>query len=649
MDTKKDQNPSKEPVLKMFSELTDDGDATIPRQMIDALGLSDAKRVFIKLHSNGMIELEEAPEKLIEGVKPEEVKKTAPATAPPTTPTELPAQLPIKAPEAPTKPTLIHGVEVPASWKAITKTKFLRPDGSIARFIKKEGRFTTLAAKQKVTRIAELIKDKTKDKAIEDLMKEFGWVFTTARDFYVVVTKASQLIQKKEPLKPEVEGIAPKEEREIPTVDVKLLAKLPEGSTMLDKTSFLRPDGSICKINKVTGKIKTAVGVENVEKVAKVIESSGTKDEAIEAIMRELKWKRESAKTIYNTVKKTIPHLKKAEPTPPEVPETFKAISEIHFLKPDGRIVRLDKGKFKTVMTKDTVTKIAEIIKGKTRKEAIEDLMKGLKWKYNTARNLYSIVEKASKLMEEEKVPTPEVEEKVVKEKPELPEDSVLLTKTILLTRRGILRYPSLHRWIPMDTVIKAARSIDSIKDREKAIKKLMAEIGWTEITAKTYYPKITKAIPHLKKWGLLEEIKEKPEIPEDWIQLTKTYYLTPEGEIQRQDRRSFLRKEIVITAAKIIEPTSSREEAMTKLIESEELNLTERGASVYYSLVKRALPHLRELGMLPKKPAAEEAVEAPTEEISVGEPAEEAKTGPEVELPSRIQQLIREKEEEPI
>jgi hypothetical protein len=118
-------------------------------------------------------------------------------------------------------------------------------------------------------------------------------------------------------------------------------------------------------------------------------------------------------------------------------------------------------------------------------------------------------------------------------------------------------------------------------------------------------------------------------EIPKDWIPLTKTYLLTPEGEIRRPSGHLNMRKEKVIKIAKVLKSSTKREEAISRL--ADELKLTKSVIEVAYPLITKALPHLEKL--MPEK-------------LKV---TEETKPAVKIEPPKELLEVLRKKEEEKI
>lgn len=161
----------------------------------------------------------------------------------------------------------------------------------------------------------------------------------------------------------------------------------------------------------------------------------------------------------------------------------------------------------------------------------------------------------------------------------------------------------------------------------ERVPEKLFVEIP-KEVEIKPPLPPtpIVPKVPREKK----KPKKGEKEIPPDWIKLTETYYLTPEGEIRRSKTlRIYLNKEKVIVQAKIIKSSKNRKEAIDRL--KTELKLTDSSAKTYYPMVKKTLPHLEK--QLAEKPAI----------------PEKALPAPPIEAPKELVNILKEKEEEEI
>lgn len=118
-------------------------------------------------------------------------------------------------------------------------------------------------------------------------------------------------------------------------------------------------------------------------------------------------------------------------------------------------------------------------------------------------------------------------------------------------------------------------------------------------------------------------------EIPKDWISLTKTYLLTPKGDIRRPNKHCFLNKERVVGVARILKLSTTKEEAMKRL--TEKLKFAKSTTDMAYYLVTKAVPHLEKL--MPEK-------------LKV---TEETKPAVKIEPPKELLEVLRKKEEEKI
>lgn len=135
---------------------------------------------------------------------------------------------------------------------------------------------------------------------------------------------------------------------------------------------------------------------------------------------------------------------------------------------------------------------------------------------------------------------------------------------------------------------------------------------------AKPMAEPIVKAKPVKAKPSKAKPTKIKPStiaIPKDWIRIGKSKWLTSEGAVHRLVKgqlEPYMSLKRVRQVFELIKETPSRSEAIKTLMEKQ--NLKKNSAGMYYSVVKRAIPHLEEMKAVREKEKPALATEATKE-----------------------------------
>jgi len=200
------------------------------------------------------------------------------------------------------------------------------------------------------------------------------------------------------------------------------------------------------------------------------------------------------------------------------------------------------------------------------------------------------------------------------------------------VVRELILKMPLTERKIPVEIL-----EVLDLQPNQKLLMTLYSDKTITIEPAprlkqtKTIAEPTVKVKPLKAKPSKAKPIKIKPYTPaisKDWIRIGKSKWLTLNGAVCRVVKgklEPYMSTKKVREVVELIEEARSRSEAIKALMEKR--NLKKNSAGMYYSVVKRVIPHLKEMKAVPEKekPASVVAVtkeQAETQEKKEQEPA---------------------------
>jgi len=197
------------------------------------------------------------------------------------------------------------------------------------------------------------------------------------------------------------------------------------------------------------------------------------------------------------------------------------------------------------------------------------------------------------------------------------------------MIREVILKMPLTERKIPVEIL-----EVLDLQPNQKLLmtlysdKTMTIEPAPTLKQAKRMAEPTVKAKPVKAKPSKAKPIKIKPYAPaisKDWTRIGKSKWLTLNGAVCRMVKgklEPYMSVEKVRQVAELIKEAPSRSEAIKTLMEKR--NLKKNSASMYYSVVKRAMPHLEEMKAVPEKEKPTSVIEVTKEQAETQEKKEQ-------------------------